>query len=254
MNTDPKHISQEELEAIERYLRGEMSEGHRSAFEKRMNEDEDFNQSVLEYQQLIEGIKKASLQNKLNEFHAEIEQESSTHDQGGLPETENDRPFLKYLVAASLLLAIGLTIWFAVFQQTPEEELFATYFEPDPGLITPMSSTEEYEFYSGMIEYKQENYQSAINRWQPLIAENPESDTLTYFLGVAHLALGDQKEAQSYLEVNLETDDNSFRNEAYYYLGLAYLKSGNRSVASDALSQSDDQRAIQLLNELNLRE
>ena len=254
MSIDPKDISQEEFEAIEQYLHDEMSEEHRAAFEKRLEEDPQLRQTVYKYQQLMDGVETASLKMKLDEFHAEIEEDTSSSAETSHIHHKKNRAFLKFLVAASIFLAFGLIIWFVTFQSSPEEELFAAYFEPDPGLITPMSSTNEYEFYSGMIDYKQENYQKAITRWEPLITENPQSDTLNYFLGVAHLALGDQEPARTYLEASLETPEESFTNETYYYLALAYLKSGNRSAAVDALRESGDERAASLLTELEAQE
>lgn len=246
MSVEPEHISQQELETIEQYLRDEMSDSARAAFEQRMEQDEQFRETVAYYSNVIEGIETASLKSTLESYHAEMEQTRNGETSKEPADSTKRYPFVKYLVAASLLLVVGITVWMIAFQQNSQQQLFAAYFEPDPGLITPMSSTDQYEFYAGMIDYKQENYRQAIAKWEPLLDERPRSDTLNYFLGVAQLATGDEDEALPYLEMTLKTPESAFGNEAYFYMGLAYLKNGNREAAVQALQQSDLERAAEL--------
>lgn len=246
MNFDPKHISQQEFEAIERYLQGNMPETERTAFEESLAEDKDFQRTVENYRNLIEGIESTSLKYAMDRFHDEME----TSDSAGESNPKKNYPFVKYLIAASVLLAIGLTSWFVATRQSPQEELFAAYFEPDPGLITPMSSTGQYDFYVGMIKYKRGDYEEAINKWVPLLNAKPQNDTLNYFLGVAYLALGNEDKALPYLKTSVENDGFSFIDDTYYYLGLAYLKNENREAAIRALQQSNSGRAKELLAEL----
>lgn len=245
MSFKPKHITPEELEAIERYLRGRMNDSDRADFEERMNKDEQFQKTVAYYAGLMEGIETASLKSRLDDYHAEVESVEKTTSSQPADSTKR-YPFVKYLVAASLLFVVGLTAWIIAFQQNSQHQLFVAYFEPDPGLITPMSSTDQYEFYSGMIDYKRENYRQAIAKWEPLLKENSRSDTLNYFLGVAELASGSENEAMPYLKNTLETSESAFINEAYFYLGLAYLKDGNIEAALEALQQSDLEQAAEL--------
>lgn len=249
MNAEPEHISQKEFEEIERYLQGDMNDTEHAAFEERMAEDEELRKAVAYYGTLIEGVETAALKSRLDVFHAKIEPDA-TSGTGNSANQNKSLPFLKYLIAASVLIAAGLATWLIVFQESPQEELFAAYFEPDPGLITPMSSTDRYEFYAGMIDYKRENYEEAISKWQPLLREKPKSDTLNYFLGVAHLAQGNEDEALPHFQTSVETEGSAFTNEAYYYLGLAYLKNDNREAAIQALKNSHSDRAAELLGKI----
>lgn len=246
MSFESEHISQEDLEAIERYLRDRMNDSDRAAFEERMNNDEQFQKAVTFYADLTEGIETASLKSTLEIYHSEMEQAAELEEWTQAAESTKRYPFVKYLVAASLLLVVGLTVWIIAFQQNSQQQLFAAYFEPDPGLITPMSSTDQYDFYSGMIDYKREDYEQAIAKWEPLLNENPRNDTLNYFLGVAELASGAENEAMPYLKNTLETSESAFIDEAYFYLGLAYLKDGNIEAAIQTLQQSDLEQAAEL--------
>ncbi len=250
MNFESKHISRQELDTIERYLRNEMSDADRAKFEQRMANDPELRQAVTDYGMLIEGVKTAALKSRLDAYHTDIEGtiSHSPADSHAIP--QKSRPLVKYLIAASVLLVAGWGTWLIALQESPQEELFAAYFEPDPGLITPMSSTDRYQFYTGMIDYKRENYEEAISKWQPLLEDNLQSDTLNYFMGVAHLAQGEHNEALPYLQSSTQIDTSVFIDKAYFYLGLAYLKNDDREAAIQALKNSRYNRAAELLAEI----
>src|SRR5690606_23244373 len=112
--------------------------------------------------------------------------------------------------------------------ETPNQKLYAEFFVPDPGLPTTMSSTNNYTFFDAMVNYKQGDYKTAIKKWETLEAANTENDTLIYFLGVAHLAKGNTEDAISYLEKSKDFKDSVFKNDAYYYLGMAHLKNNQK--------------------------
>lgn len=249
LNSKFENISNKELDAIERYLRGEMNDQELTGFKQRLAKNEELQKATADYGLLMEGVETAVLKSRLDDFHAELESADDNSNES-LSDPNKSRPLIKFLAAATLLLAVGLAAWFFAFQQSSQEQLFADYFEPDPGLITPMSSTDQYLFYTGMIDYKRENYEEAISTWEPLLEMKPESDSLNYFIGVAHLALGEATEALPHLQASVETTGSVFRDEAYFYLGLAYLKEGSEDSAFNALEKSGDDRATKLLTEL----
>jgi len=62
------------------------------------------------------------------------------------------------------------------------------YFKPDAGLITSMGGNENYEFYRGMVDYKQGNYKAAISRWKDQLKLKKDNDTLNFYIGVSLMA------------------------------------------------------------------
>ncbi|TXD83835.1 hypothetical protein ESY86_07255 [Subsaximicrobium wynnwilliamsii] len=235
------NISQELLETVERHLNKTMSKQEALDFELRLAEDPQFRTHVADIKTLLLGIGNQSLKERLDEFHEalpESQMESSNS------KTKSTMLWGKFAAAILIFAAIGGFWWFST---TQNERLYAEYFTPDPGLPTTMSSSTNFEFYDAMVDYKQGNYKIAIEKWEALSIEN---DTLDYFLGVAYLADKNQKRAIPFLEKSTQNTAFPLLNDAYYYLGLAYLKEGNIALAKKNLSLSATEDSQLLLSEL----
>jgi tetratricopeptide (TPR) repeat protein len=245
------NISEAQLERIDRYLSQSMSPEEQRKFDNEMQGDPGFRQQVEEVKHLILGIESASLKHELDQFHEDLVPVRSL-DQSGEQRTIKLKRFqkiIRYVAAAVVIL--GFAGYLIVNSSPSSEKLFAQHFTPDPGLPTTMGSTDNFEFYDAMVNYKQEEYAVAIEKWQTLYNSNRKSDTLTYFLGVAHLAKGNEKEAINYLQELSNASQNSFKSETYYYLGLAYLKANNVEEAKKSLTFSGTERANRVLSDLN---
>lgn len=243
---DSDNISEELLETIERYLNGNLSTRELDDFNRLLDLDEDFRNQVEDVRTMLFGIEAQSLKEQLNEFHEELPQAKIVKRS-----PEQRVRFLKYsriAAAAAIIIALG-SIWF--FSTPLNEKLYAKYFKPDPGLPTTMSSTNNFDFYDAMVSYKHGDYQDAIDKWKILSETKPENDTLNYFLGLAYMANRKEAQAIPFLERTVEApDDFTFLNEAYYYLGLAYLKTGNIELAKKNLSLSKSEKAKDIILKL----
>jgi len=243
-------ISQEQFERIDRYLTNAMSKAERSDFESSLKDNDLLNKQVEEIRMLHEAVEEQNLRNKLNEFHQEIDTENQKVISIDTFKKKSTN-YKLYAVAASVAILIGLGYWLISTQKPQNEKLFAEYFVSDPGLITPMSATSNYEFYRGMVDYKQGEYDLAIVRWNQLIAQDPENDTLNFYLGVSYLTLENHSKATSYLEKVTGAKSSIFIPDVYYYLGLAALKQGNIEDAKAALKINGSEKALELISKLN---
>ena len=243
---DNSNISQELFEAIERYINGTMEASELKDFNDYLKIDSEFKTQVEDYKTIFQGIEEQSLKEQLNTFHAEISK----------PETKNPifkkvhyLFFSKIAAAAAIIIAMG-SIWF--FSGSPNQKIYANYFKPDPGLATTMSSTDNFEFYDAMVHYKHKNYDLSIKKWSILSQKNPSNDTLNYFLGVAHMANKNMDKAIPYLEKTTKNTNPEFPflKDAYYYLGLAYIKEGNINLAKKYLTLSDTDVAKTIISKL----
>jgi tetratricopeptide (TPR) repeat protein len=232
---DNSNISQELLETIERYYNGTMAQQERLDFESRLNEDSNFRTQVDDIKTLILGIENQSLKEQLDVFHEEVpNMVSQKSSASGF--------FTLRRLAASVVILIAITgFWW--FNPSQNEKLYSEYFTADPGLPTVMSSNSNFDFYDAMVNYKQGDYNIAIDKWESI---QDKSDTLNYFLGVAHMANKNEKTAIVFLEKVTKTKDFPLLNDAHHYLGLAYLKEGNLDKAKFNLQQStlDSSKAL----------
>lgn len=242
---DNSKISQELLEIIERYLNGSMTTQELKDFNQLLELDNEFKTKVEDVQTMLKGIEAQTLKEQLDEFHEAI---PKTTVKTSISSKVRFLNFSKIAVAAALFLAVG-SIWF--FSTPENEKLYANYFKTDPGLPTTMSSTNNYDFYDAMVNYKHGDYNIAIDKWKILQEQKPDNDTLNYFLGVAHLANKNINDAIPFLERSIEAEDDFiFLDDAYLYLGLAYLKEGNIELAKKHLSVSETDTAKAIIVKL----
>ncbi len=174
-------ITQHELETIERYLDNEMSASEQEDFIRSISEEPRFQQKINEVRALRDGIETASLKETLDDFHKEIPLAHSkvVHKPNIIERPRRNRTV--YLaVAAVAIVLIGL--WQFLASGDGTEALYAEHFTPDPGLPTTMSTSDEYSFYDGMVDYKMGDYATAITKWELLLPNKPTNDTLHYFL------------------------------------------------------------------------
>lgn len=245
MDKNPKYISEEQQELFERFLMGEMPFAEQISFKARLDDNDDLNISFEEFKTLFEMVEEAGFRNQLDNFHKQMEKSKETPVRQLKP---NKRFTYQIAASVTILLAVG-TFWF-FNQQNSSEKLFDEYYSPDPGLPTVMGTNDNYAFYEAMVDYKQGNYDIAIAKWEKLLIQKPDNDTLNYFLGSAYLALEEPTRAVSFLEKAIQAKSSSFSNETQYYLGLIYLKSGKQQKAVEALNSSELQKAAELHQKL----
>ena len=238
-------ISQEEWDSIESYLLQQQTVDEQAAFEKKLSVDPTLRAKLSEIRLLLLGVGEAALHEKLDEFHRTLPSRQKEYRM-----TSRPSPGKTWLVAASFILFVAIASWLLLQRQNSNSKLFASYFKPDPGLMTAMSATDNYAFDRAMIDYKKGDYQKAIHTWDSLQKLQPANDTLNYFLGVAHLANQNEREAIDYLQKVSASPGSFFRADAFWYLGLTLLKEGKKEEAMAALKQSTHPEKEQLLERL----
>lgn len=233
---DNNNISQEFLESVERYYNNTMPTDERIAFEEKLQNDAEFKTQVEDLQMIFLGIASQSFKEQLDLFHEDIPQVKKQSKVRYLQ-------FIKMGIAAAIIIGVGL---FWMNQNPSNDRIYAKYFTPDPGLPTTMSTTTNYTFFDGMVNYKQGDYKLAIAKWSTLEQKSPNNDTLQYFLGVAYLADKNPAKAISYLNKTVNNPNNIFFEDATFYLGLAYLKEEKTAEAKNAFekSKSDKNKII----------
>lgn len=236
------HINQKDFESIEKYVSGKLSSNKIIDFEKKLKAEPLLQQKVEEYKMLINAIEKQSLKNKLNDFHSSIDTNKSN-----IITLKKHSSFQKYAIAVSIALLIGICGFWYFTNQTNNEKLYTKYFKPDPGLPTVMGNSNNYNFYDGMVNYKQRKYSIAIEKWEKLHKAKPENDTLNYFLGIAQLADKNQAKAIPYLQKVLVENKSIFIADTYFYLGLSYLKNNELEKAKRSFEKSGNQKSIEIL-------
>ncbi len=231
---DPNiHIDQNEWEIIESYLRNNTTPQEAESIRDQILNNELFAEKVEIVRLTLLGIQELTLSENLDKWHPEW---SDTQTIPLAAKAENH--FRKYLSAAAVLLLIIVAAWW-LLAPSKEEKLVAKYYKPDPGLSTVMSVSENYEFEKAMVDYKTKDYDAALHSWKAILAQYPDSDTLNFFIGNAYLAKGEALKSIPFLEKVSQNDSSIFQSDAYWYLGIAFLKENQIKEAKAAVNLSD---------------
>lgn len=206
------HIDQALFEQIEAYLLNTMTPAERTRFEQTLATDRSLQKELELQRQLLAMVEVGSFQ----------PQTATAATAPAATQAPVKRLFNWWWAAAALLILIA-GLWYFQTNSISAQQLANQYFEPDPGLPVTMSSTRQYEFYDGMVSYKEADFDKAIAIWKAIEAKSGTTDTLQYYIGVAHLNEDQYIEALKQL-LPVARGNGKWKEKASWYLSIAYLK------------------------------
>ncbi len=247
MSKYKNEISQEEFERIDQYLSGQMDIAGRKALEAEMANNIQLRNEVDLQRRLMQAVEIGTLG-----------ETASVADKAGsaLPERAPFRHWL-YAAAAIAVFVLGYLGW-QFFKDSSHEpaDLYATYFYPDPGLpVTMRADSNVYLFNEGMVAYKEEQYDRALETWNALVRSGGETDTLRFYIAMAYLNTGNLNDASPALETFIADSQSPFHQRALWYMALIQVKEENFPAAVKLLEQvSEFDEAEQLLREIRQKQ
>ena len=244
MDKEDQNWTPEEQDLFEKYLLEGMTAREKAEFESRLQSEPDFRAQFLIFRKMFRAVEEAGLRRKVADFHRIPEEDTQLKRLSA----NSYRSYFRMAAAVALLIALG-GLWFLV-APGPNEKLYQEYYSPDPGLPTVMGNSANYAFYEAMVDYKQGEYQLALEKWEKLRSKQPENDTLNYFLGSAYLASGDADRAIPFFDRVLSSDPGAFQNESAFYNGMAHLKNKQIAAARKYLEQSASEKGRVLARKL----
>jgi tetratricopeptide (TPR) repeat protein len=135
-----------------------------------------------------------------------------------------------------LSIAALLTVVFLIKSLLPDnssEEIFSKYYKPFDA-VTPVSRNSKSNlnllFIEGISFYKSGEYQSALLKFNDVIDGDSSIIAPVYFAGLTQIELGNFSDA-AFLLSKVSAGSSEYKYEAKWYLGLSYLKTGDRSNA-----------------------
>ena len=220
METNPQTY-----ERIERYLLDKMDDAEKQSFEEDLKNDAEMRQELDNMEQIFRGIEIASLKSVLEEIHEEQQEGSGTSS------TSSSTRWIFGIAAGIAVLIAG--VWFFMSQDASPEALYADYYIQDHGLPSRMGVANNVEFEEAMVSYKRGNYMEALPVFESLLRDEPENDTLHYYIASTYMAQGD---IDSALEGFDKVDEVDWLKErSQWYIALAYLKKGDVDEARNML-------------------
>lgn len=227
------------FDRIERYLLNEMSEAEKEVFEAELQASAKLRQETDELRTLV-------LATEAGAFRQRLEETANAFHGKAQPKQLWVAWWMG--IAASVMLVVALGWWYNSSQN--KTDLFAEHSLPDPGLPTPMSHNARYDFYDAMVDYKAQKYELALSKWQALKNSDMAQDTLYFYLGSAHFALGQYDQAQDYFFTIMRMPATNYREKSAWYAALSAYRL-NRKTQIDSLVPFMEQSKQDLAKEFS---
>lgn len=207
---------------IEKYFGNSLSPKEQSKFNELLRTDEKF-KIELDFQKDLQKVIYRNQRNDLKKVLQKFEQNK--------PDVKLLNISKKWLVAASILLIVGLGYIFLKNNNYSPDDLFVQNYEPYRNIVLPVerginSNTIE---QSAFIAYENGNYRKAINLFNSV--PNNNDQYIQFYKAMCYMSLNKPKDAITLLKIITESDYNqnseiNFKELANWYLALAYLDLG----------------------------
>jgi tetratricopeptide (TPR) repeat protein len=165
--------------------------------------------------------------------------------------------YRKWAMAASIALIVGLGyMGYNSFIGTNYGDLYNSNFQEYPNTVFAITRGETVESIErdGFAAYEAGNYQTAIDNFNKIPAENKQ-EYLDFYLAQSHLSLGQLAEAKQFFNKAISSN-SEFLPEARWYLALISIKEKDKAGAINQLRELtsnfefNKDKALELLNEL----
>jgi len=212
-------------ELLMRYLDGEMSQGEREEFEKKLTSDEGLRQHLEDLQTARDAVKMYGLKQQVASVHREMMREVKP---GAVV---REMSSTRKIVRNSLRVAAGIVLVAICF-------LAYNFFSLSPGkLYNEKYNSFELSSFRGGSEpqitevekaYRQKNYNEVVALSAKFAGESIKDEFLA---GVSYLELNRPLEAiglfNNVITRDQKTDHPVYREDSEYYLALSYLRTKN---------------------------
>ena len=143
----------------------------------------------------------------------------------------------KWLLAASIILLIGVGFWWNTTSSLTTKQLYAQNFEPYRNIVQPVvrgSSSNTFK-YKAFVAYENKEYNKAIDLFN--LVENSNEEGIQFYKAMSYLSLNKSAKAIALLTpITTLNKKARFSEMANWYLALAYLNNGENKKAMDNFS------------------
>ena len=240
---------EKDIELIENYLAGNLSEDDKIKVEARLAAEPVFADRF----EIVKGSYVAldpevqALENDLQSIYQDFQK---------APAPRAWR--MGYAIAASVLvLTLAFLGYFLWVQNPSPEALYISYLEIPANNIATRGAATDDALKLGMEAYDQQDYQLALDRLQEVLQSQPSHEGAIFYSGICQLLLGQDQNALVSLKSFEQMTSSEYYSPAQWYLGLTYLKIDDTQSAGKVLTKLQQSgkgkyavQAAELLKEL----
>ena len=209
------------VDQIEKYLADQMKQEEKEAFEQEIAVNPALKDEVALHRDVLAGID-MHFENELKQKLVRAEKEL----RAGKPRSSPIIPMRWLIGIAATLLLLAISFYVFTNKAASPEEVFLTYYEPYPNIISPMERSGESQptVLTALDYYEQENYSAAIEAFEANLVETLSQPAQRFYYALSLISSGNSTSAIPHLKELTHLGDHSFLHQSQWYLGLAYLK------------------------------
>jgi tetratricopeptide (TPR) repeat protein len=208
---------------IETYLDGNLKEAEKLEFNKLLIEDDCLASDITLYKEVNEAI----LDDEIQDFRVKIFKLIGSSSEKSSRFLFFPKRLLKYPIAASIILLIGISLWKVYSLESPGK-IFADYYktyQPDISIRSINTTTDK--IHLACLLYQEGKYESSFGILDAYLLENVDNQTARFYLGMNAIELGKIDLAINELKKIEQDETTPYAVHARWYLAMTYLKSGN---------------------------
>jgi tetratricopeptide (TPR) repeat protein len=231
------------IEEIEDYFEGKLSPEDKLLFEARLESNPELTAEFTLYKQ----IRGAIVDKGKDELKLKFALADQELDTVPVILISNKTNYKLLAIAASILLVIGISMFWLLNKKSDYSALASKYYEAEKGLPVQMGTAATFDKL--MNSYKSGNYTDARQQVVELLKGNSGSDTLVYFNAVINDELKNYPSAiNNYSSIPATSN---YYEKAQYRLVLAYLKTNEKAKAIEVLNKAMTKKDHLFYDKLN---
>lgn len=168
---------------------------------------------------------------------------SEESEPAGSLNAENNKGQGRTLVVRYFSLSAAAVIGILIIVRTllpsyDPDKLFKSYYEPFKAVsgVTRSAASDETNAFSAALEqYRHGDYQTATAGFSSVVLKDTSNIASRFFMGIAQMGSGNYDQAVKLLS-SVTGRTGEYHKEAVWYLGLAYLKTGEKEKAAGCFS------------------
>jgi len=226
---------------IETYLDGKMNKEESEKIRELINKNKEFSAEVNLHEDINESIKDDQIFELRNNIITLLNKKDTETTSG---EKANFMKYMKYPVAATILVLIGFSLFQILSFKSPQE-IFHLYYNPYQTDITTRSvinSTDKIQL--SYILYQEGNYKVSFEILKNYLEKNTTDQAARFYYSMNAIELDKNDLAISELLTILEDSFTPYSLHARWYLAMVYLKTGDVEKARKYLKILSDEENI----------
>lgn len=221
-----------EISKIERFLDGTMKDKEKAEFEKKIASDKKLASEVALHQEINNAIKEEDV----HQFRIKIRSILHNNSYTTNLRTRVTR-FIKYPIAATILILIGLSLWQLLLNKS-SLEVYNMFYKPYQTDISTRSGEQlSDKIQLSYLLYQEGDYNASFNILKNYLSENFNDQTAHFYFGMNALELQQYDLAIKELESVAKDLSTPFSIHAQWYLAMIHLKTDQQGMAIKYLRQ-----------------